>query len=321
MKRSSASIKNIKVEPNIYSAESWEQAKKLADFFSPIPNVISYCVSTLRNSKPTKSSRRISTVLRPIDKISTIKNALYFGAATLFPDQLLVSDETTSKELVTILQPNLYAALLTATYMLRRTKKLAEIHGCNHNNEEEFLQYMELGYILGDAIPSLGSSDGVILGALMQTALSAFMLKDSKKFENYRKSHKYYLDLNYEHKTFGCDRTQIGAYLVRMFGYSTQSLYDIRESLRGNSIGVSQKALTLETWTKCVPLIEQFANGKEEHVIFTDLALGVNSPDSIKEMCSNIMNSGTSFQWMKKGYVPSFKNPLKDMEDLENKNP
>lgn len=306
--------KRIPEECSPSASEMWSVAKTKAGLFDPIPGVISHCIKTLLESRTKRvNSGVISTAIKPVDRLPTLKNAIYFGAATLFPNHVLAADEPTSKDLVNVLTPSLYAALLAVTYISRRSNKIAQLYKVSAPSEDEFLSYIELGYILGESIPALGAPDGAVLGAILQASLLTLRIGNEQKFESYRKSKQHFLSYDFEQKAFKCDRIHVAAHLVRMFGFSSASSFDISEALRGNIVNISHPTPALVAWAKVAPAIERIAAQKVTANTYSDLPIMEELQGPVREMCNKVLTSGSSFQWLKR----NFSLPVNEEPELE----
>ncbi len=280
---------------------SWAKAREYAAMFAPVPEVIRHCVTELIKASENEEES-ILPALKPIDKLETIKNAIYVGAASLFPNRFLTEEDTTSRELVNILTPKLYAALLTGTYIFSHSQKLIKKHNCPINNEDDFLLYNQFGYVLGESVPALGTADGVVIGSILQAALTTFMVNDPHKFDTYHKSENDFLNFKYERAHFGCDRAQVAAYLVDMFGYGQSSPYDIRNAFLGDYQSVIDKSFALSVWAECIPVIEQCAGNKLTEVKFIDIDQGHAHKDILNDISKKLNTLSPSFRWMKNGF-------------------
>ncbi|MCB9030020.1 MAG: hypothetical protein H6619_03140 [Deltaproteobacteria bacterium] len=293
---------------DLYKQSSWDRARRYARVFGPVPGVISYAIKVLRqnhfdnlqNGTQSIDPESISAI-KLIDLADTLKNPLYFGAASLFPEEFGKSKDDRAATLLQILTPGVFAALLLLTYILRRAQFATDNKGLKDVIEGEFLLNTEIGFTLGSEIPEIGMADGTFLGGLRFVALAALLIKDPSGYEKYREEYPGTLDPVYERKHFGCDHAQIGAYIIQMFQYTKSPIFHLREALLGMLHSNYTDMKTMPIWASTISAFDSLKKD-DKLVNFGCLEVSDMEEKVLQSVIKNISIEGSSFRWLCKEF-------------------
>lgn len=216
----------IHIPEDIDDPEAWSNAQKLADLLAPVPSPIFTAVVGLWKEhlqcielNHFTVSRAAYRLAKPIGRFSKLKTPLYFAALKLFPNEMKdMTEDDATKAVLSVLGPGLFAVLLSFIYYHRRLNKLLENKEYWEELSKEIVLNMELGYLVGESLPKLNSTSGVILGGIRYIALATLMLEDATQYQRYRNLNKKKLVIEDEHKRFGCNHSQISGFLLKQIG-------------------------------------------------------------------------------------------------------
>jgi hypothetical protein len=211
---------------DLYSPESWEQAKRMAGLVGEIPSVFSTCIRFFRIDAErnkgilTPSSRYCFA--RLIDSPS-MSAALYFAARTYRATSLLSLPELRPRDLMDLFKADELAAIVAALYLQRRIER-----GCPATEWINLLPnmtlYSEVGGHVGQAIPKIGFAFGLLLGTFRHLTLALMMGIDEKKFIAYRRHLKFTgapFELSMEQQLWGTTHPQLASMLLQVMGLGT----------------------------------------------------------------------------------------------------
>ena len=204
--------------------ESWEVAINYSALLGTPPSSFSSAIRSLlldeERNKGQLSPGVRAAVLRLMNSPS-MRVSVHFAALELFPQKFAGQSELRSEALIAPFRPFELATLLGLVYLFRRARKLAD--------PEEWalvqsgmVRAVELGALVGIAIPKIGFATGMFAGGLHTLALITFHLHDRKGFKEYRrhlKSKALFFDGNYEMQRWGCTSPQVGGLLIQNLGF------------------------------------------------------------------------------------------------------
>lgn len=288
------------------SAESWRTAKNYAFILDTLPPDLLQAIGILHKNhldnleKSTNviSSESFKSILM-IDKTASLKIPLHVAASTLFEDKHKNSEDDTVHSILSVLEPGLFASLVSIVYLFRRANKLATSPAWE-TLQNLFIANTEMGFILGSSIPKLGAADGVLLGGIRFAALATFMLQAPKHYEKFKKT-KHKLDNKSEMQIFGCNHCQVASILLHTLGFH-HSIYDFYKALDISSNDLPKNP-KLHTWRTAIGILDGLKEKnytlKENHIsrYFNDNSSA--SLDKLQEKLLAVLKNGSSFSWMK----------------------
>ena len=296
-------------EVDIDSPESWSIARQYSTLLSPIPASVCDCIHSLwtTHSDNLKSGAAGYTdknvdAIKRVDKSAKLKTPLYFAASSLFPERFQdLQEDDSSKALLQILGPGLFATFLGLVYVHRRISKLS-LHPNWPTYSKELVLNMELGYIFGSCFPSHSMADGTLANGIRYAALSAFFLHSPDNYVKYRNLRKQKLILEEEHTRWGCDHTQVASFLLRDLGYKS----DVMESVIALR-KISQKKFALPDdlapWSAALYWIDLLKEKKDAVPSdeFRNI-LGVKEENilNLHTRVNLLLQKGATFEWMLK---------------------
>lgn len=125
---------------------------------------------------------------------------------------------------ISLYQPEELAALIALVLLKKRAKRIC------HAEEWPFVysalqNSIDIGAMLGKAIPAIGSFNGMMMGGLRPLAWATFAKRDLKGFKAYRrhlKQKELAYDLQLEQKTWSCIHPQIASIISQSYGFGSQ---------------------------------------------------------------------------------------------------
>lgn len=206
---------------------SWMQAQEYASHLGKIPNVFSAAVRLL-----VSDHMKHGQVLRPATKYlvgqalrgKKILSMLYHVSSQYKPAAIEDKNYISLGDLIALYQPYDLAVIYSLFLLYRRSLKALDI------SKEEFKaicpnfeQEVQLGGLVGAAIPRIGIGNGLLSGSVHHLAKLMIAVKHSKAMVEYN----FYLnktgkcwDLQYEVAKFGCTTLQVGSVLLTKLGFN-----------------------------------------------------------------------------------------------------
>lgn len=291
--------------------KSWDYAKRYANLLGPVPPRLSSGIKQLRQAHIKGTSHEAQendpelgaisfTAVKMIDQTPSLKTPLYFAASALFPVEFKKAQDNTSQALLNVLGPGLFSALLSITYLYRRLGKLQK---SNHWEllSADILADMEIGFMVGKEIEILGSTEGLLAGGIRYLAIGPLMLKDAEQYHRYKNSRKSQLDREFERERWGCEHSQIAAYLLQMMGISN-SILEMRDALCGITRMTPQFGADLVAISAAANWIDCLKNGPNPEVDLSHFSVTATTLASLTSQTKAILEKGSSFKWMARGY-------------------
>jgi hypothetical protein len=205
---------------------SWLQAQAYASQIGRMPNFFSAAVRLL-----VADHQKNERALRPVTKYlvsqalrgKKILSMLYYATLQLKPKELEGRKNIRLGELINLYEPYDIAVLYGIYLIYRRALKALDL---DHARIRKILPHLQeevqLGGIIGAAIPRIGIGNGVLAGTLHQLAILMISGKCPTAVAEYHqqlhKQHKR-IDLQNEVERFGCTSLQVGAVLLTKIGF------------------------------------------------------------------------------------------------------
>ena len=239
--------------------ESWDAARRYAAQLSTVPASFQTTIRTLSSEhvagNKSESQASYFNVGRLV-KSQSVKAALYFASRTYHAEVIQPKAFLSDRDLVNLYQPGDLAALFAVLYVYRKAQRVCT------NDEWQFITKMlhdqaDIAAFIGGAIPRMGLSLGLILGALRPVGfafIAKLKEKDFREYRRYLKTKGIFSDLAEEQQRFGCTAIQVASILVQSTGFgipfadaltrgaTTFDVYD--KTLEGEALAVK----TLDVW-------------------------------------------------------------------------
>lgn len=293
---------------DLNTEESWSMARRHAAFLSPIPPSVSIAVQALWKNhnealvpgEEVEISPESYMAIRRVDKSAKLKTPIYFAATSLFPDRLqAITEDDTSKALLEILRPGLFASLLGLIYFHRRLNRICTAPEWESLSKEMVLN-MELGYIVGSTIVAVGPGLGALLGGIRYAALATFLIRSPDIYTRYRNRFKKKFDSAHERAQWGCDHAQISAYLIKELGF-TKDIIEVSRVLRKNLNPGDVLNREMSVWRATLHWIDGIKDGKcppSEPDVVKALEASPEDLAELKQKTEKLFKEGSTFSWM-----------------------
>lgn len=283
-------------------------ARRHAAFLSPIPPSVSFAVQALWKNhgealvpgEIVEINAESFAAIRRVDKSAKLKTPIYFAATSLFPGRVAeMAEDDTSKALLEILRPGLFASFLGLIYLHRRLNRICTAPEWETLSKELVLN-MELGYIVGSTIPMIGPALGALLGGVRYAALATFLLRSPDLYTRYRNRFKKKFDSSHEHAQWGCDHAQISAYLIKDLGF-TKDILETSKVLRKQLNPGDVISNDMGIWRATLYWIDGIKDGRcpPENPEFADIVeAGSSEIAQLKSRTDKLFKDGSTFTWM-----------------------
>lgn len=289
---------------DINNAESWSFARRYATLLGPIPSSVSGAIKTLwaaheesLSSGELEITSRLVMAVKRVDRSAVLKTPLYFAAQKLFPEKFSETvEDDTSKALLHILGPGMFASLLGLIYMHRRYNKVTPKEEWEQLSKEYVLA-MEYGLTLGQRVAALDPATCMLVGGIRYAALATYLMRDKKSYAGYRNLGKDF-DVEFELERWGCDHGQIAGHILKALGFYSDYMASAY-AIRGFADG--ELSPELARWRGCVQFYDGFIEKKNINEInFLASHIQVTQPayDEIISAFGALQKDGTSFNWM-----------------------
>lgn len=293
---------------DLNAEESWSMARRHAAFLSPIPPSVSIAVQALWKNhnealvpgEQVQISAESYAAIRRVDKSAKLKTPIYFAATSLFPDRIqATTEDDTSKALLEILGPGLFASLLGLIYFHRRLNRICTAPEWETLSKELVLN-MELGYIVGSTIETVGPALGALLGGIRYAALATFLIRSPDIYTRYRNRFKKKFDSAHERAQWGCDHAQISAYLIKELGF-TKDIIEVSRVLRKVLAPGDILNHEMTVWRATLHWIDAIKDGKcppDEPEFVKALEASPGDISDLKQKTERLFKEGSTFSWM-----------------------
>lgn len=209
--------------------ESWLKAKKYSAVFGEVPSSFSSAIRTLIADQTKLGGTLSSGAAFLVSRLligPSMKAPFYYATLTYHSEQLSNAAHVNTKKLASMFPPYDIAVIVGLLYLFRRAKKFCE----SQENQWAFLvppllRDIDLGGMVGEAIPKIGRGSGMIVGALPGIALGAMIAADkngAKEYIRFLKAEKKSFDPDWEMEKWGCTTIQVGSLLMQGVGFGIE---------------------------------------------------------------------------------------------------
>ena len=218
------------------TAHAWAEAQDIADLILPVPFRVKWVISRVWTNDFEEDALVDPDLLSALDQIKDnpkLVNPLYVAASELYPDKVKELQGMPRRHIALIaLGRQLFSVLLTVVYLHRRLRYLSQGPSWERL-EKEMVVNLELGYIIGRSLPTLGPAIGTLLGAVRYLGYGAMRLKNVETYDSYRKDHALDADVFREFEIWNCEHTQVAGSLITSCGMPLK-LFHMVNALRKN---------------------------------------------------------------------------------------
>ena len=208
---------------DLYTKESWEQAKQIVSVVGAMPGSLSSCIRLLRKDAE-QSSNKLSPLsryaLRHLLRSPSVRACVYYY--TLTSRVATVSDPRalSERDLLSLIPPGEMSVVLGLIYLFRKIRR-----GCDAEEFQAIAQriysHSGFGVWVGQAIEAIGPIFGLLSGSMRHLAGGLFLGIDKKNFIEYRRALKRSqrpFDMQEEMKLWGCTHAQVASLLSQSAG-------------------------------------------------------------------------------------------------------
>jgi hypothetical protein len=214
----------MSTQPNAFSPESWEYARRHAGMFGNVPSSFTSVIRGLMNEHSAglaSTTGQSKYFLVRLLKSPSLSAPFYFLCATHNPDVLLQNTHTPPDALAKAFTPFELAYLLGLVYLVRRAQTLCDKEEWKYV-AEPLARNVNTAIQIGRSIPAIGTGTALIEASAPLLGLCAFMKHDVKGFREYRRNAKKRnnaWDCDEEVERWGCNHVQIASVLVQTLGF------------------------------------------------------------------------------------------------------
>jgi hypothetical protein len=287
------------------SAESWEEARAVAALIKEVPNSFSTCIRFLRadfEQKQPDLSKGSKFYLLRLLKSQSVSAPLYFAALTYRPE-IFQSHGSSIEGILKTFKPEEIASLLSLVYLYRAIRK-----GCDPEEwkfiDEAVQLHTDLCGLIGDAIPSLGLANAVLVGGLRPLAQALFLGIDKPNFIKYRRAIKkaeVFSDMAEEMRLWRCTFGQVASILAQPIGLGIHvSEFLSRGFLPEGQSGEPREAIGMRVTDQWLAAL--IKTGKEPQIAHrVEFFPHAKDVSILLERIAQIRQGGSVHQWLAKG--------------------
>lgn len=293
---------------DLYTPQSWEEAKKIASLVGTVPGTFSACIRFLRRDAE-QNKNEVGPVSRyclaRLLKSRSFKSPVYYCARTFRNDQLEALGPVTPRALLEVFRADEYALIVALIYLYRKVMK-----GCK---EDEFATiatpmhlYAEVGGHLGQALPAIGFYFGLLSGAIRHLAMAMFLGIDLKRYVTYRRNVKRkdaIFDLEAEFNTWGCTHAQVASILTQPLGLGKETGDALAlglSSMDDRSVTDTREGAAVQmAWLWVSALVK---HGKPPDVVHNARFYPLPQElDKLLVLSNQLRESGSKHRWISRG--------------------
>lgn len=206
------------------SVESWEIAKNYSSLLGALPSSFTSAVRSLLHDSARTEGQQGNGARFQSQRLFRAPNlgaTLFFGCRALRPERFPRGTTPSPLTLTALFTSAELAAFIATVYLFRRARKLCPQDAWAPLEQAGQLQ-SNLGFIVGESMPSIGAGTGLLVGGIRYVAFATLHMHDQKgarEYQRYLKVRKLTYDPDYEFSRWGCTSAQIGASMLQSFGF------------------------------------------------------------------------------------------------------
>lgn len=234
----------------LMNAQSWEYTRGYAGVFGRPPAPFVTAIRTLlqeESNGATQPSAATAYQILRLMKSPSLFAPFYFAAYTFIPTAISSTSRTTEATVLKAFSAFEIASLLAVTYLSRRAQVSCDAEELKLL-EGLLIEEVNLGFLVGRAIPSIGAGMCILQASAPIMGLAAFLRHDPSGFKEHRKLLKRQ-SLRWDHELemqrWGCTRFQVGSVLAQSLGFGIKRANSIVNSAMGIPESLSEDDLEL----------------------------------------------------------------------------
>ena len=231
---------------NLGSQESWEKALAMSNKVGAIPGLFGSTIRTLLadQAKGGTLSAGGRHGLKTLFKGPSMKSAVYHAALTYRPERLEQDSFQKASNLVKVFNPEELATIIAILFAYKKVHKICQKYDLPWKERyDEMCRDIDLGALIGEALPNLGLSWGMLIPCINHMSFAMMMDADQKASREYKlhlKNENLDSDPNMEFELWGCTHGQVCSSMVQKLCVGTE----ISEAmLQGFQIGYREQQL------------------------------------------------------------------------------
>jgi hypothetical protein len=243
----------------LMSAQSWEYTRGYAGVFGTAPAPFVTTIRTLLSEESSGATQPAASTLYQLLRLvksPSLFAPFYFAASTFMPTVISGTCRTPEASVLKAFSSFEIASLLGVIYLWRRAQALCDADELKCL-EEPLIEEVNLGFLVGRAIPCIGAGLCVLQAAAPILGLAAFLRHDANGFKEHRrllKKQNQRWDCDLEMQRWGCTRVQIGSVLAQSLGYGIKRANALTNGLIGLTQGSSGDDMELTSDVKMAAL-------------------------------------------------------------------
>ncbi|MBX7145278.1 MAG: hypothetical protein K1X79_12560 [Oligoflexia bacterium] len=289
----------------------WDYARAYAGMLGNPHRLFTNCVRYLRELRDKTDNAPLSSTQASRYPINTLihspsfKSVIYYAAAALHPKELKALKALTPGTLLTVFTPDELSAIVAITYVYRRVKKLVPPTVWEGVSGEVHIQ-METGFHVGNNLPAIGTSRGIMVGALRYITLSLFSKRDARGYKLYKRhlnEKELLFDIQDELQRWKCNHLQIASSILQGIGLGIGAASGLvapdlpTHAKNERQLKDAQAWFATRTWiqslleNECAP--KELAGQKNFEMSAEKLA-------DVQKQVESIYENGSTFDWIDK---------------------
>jgi hypothetical protein len=224
-----------------YTTESWEYARAFAYALGTLPSSFTSVIRLLltdhdKNPSALSDFGRFfaGRLLR-----SASLQAPYYGAIKYFKPTLLEdpSEPFEVRDFLDAFSGYEHASLLAAIFIHRHSKKLCETDLIRCVTPL-LQQSLNLGWLVGNALPSVGPGPGLLIGGFRVFGFLPFLKHDPHNFStylSYLSENKLSIDVDYEYRQWQCNSLQVALMMCQQLGFGIKRVIPLMKAITTTS--------------------------------------------------------------------------------------
>ncbi|MCB0317742.1 MAG: hypothetical protein KDD56_03230 [Bdellovibrionales bacterium] len=232
---------------NLGSQESWERALSISGKIGTIPGLFSSTIRTLQldQSKGGTLSPGGRHGIKTLFKGPSMKSAVYHAALTYRPEKLEQDTFQRASNLIKVFNPEELATIIAILFAYKKISRICQKYDLVWQERyKEMCRDIDLGALIGEALPKIGLSWGMLIPCINHMSLALMLDADQKALREYKlhlKNQNIFSDPEKEFELFGCTHGQVCSSLVQKLCVGTE----ISEAmLQGFQVGYREKQLS-----------------------------------------------------------------------------
>jgi hypothetical protein len=293
--------------PQTKELTALDRAVELVNKLGKINSTILVCIRSIKTNNAYDSPRggiddSSRFELRRYLKASSIKIPFYFAAESRIQNQnkSLIATE----DILNVFRAHELASILGLIYLYKRLRTRIPEQEDWQRVAKAIEQQIEIGGLLGQAIPTIGYADGILIGGIRHIALGLFALDDPKGYKDYRRDLKIKncaFDLVEEKQRWSITHLDIACRLLIVMGFGQEFASNLYQAVSAkNDTTLTDEELRIRLaafWIDSLSLGVSPAKirGEEKHSASGD------NLDKLFDECARVRKNGLDNYWISMG--------------------